>query len=103
MLIVKRGDLLRLASEALNVARVREKHPRRRLDRHHTSQDQITSAVRWVDCMERLAPLGCDLFVELGPGGVLAGLFKRTRKDIDAVSVSDVASVRACAERLRRA
>src|SRR6516162_440605 len=68
-----------------------------------TLQDQITSAVRWVDCMERLAPLGCDLFVELGPGGVLAGLFKRTRKDIDAVSVSDVASVRACAERLRRA
>src|SRR5438105_3242396 len=65
-----------------------------------TLQDQVTSTVRWVDCMERLAALGCDLFIELGPGGVLAGLLKRTRKDVDVVSVSDVESVRACAERL---
>ena len=66
-----------------------------------TLQDQVTSTVRWVDCMERLAALGCDLFVELGPGGVLAGLLKRTRKDLEVISVTDVASVRACAERLR--
>ena len=65
-----------------------------------TLQDQVTSTVRWVDCMERLVAFGCDLFVELGPGGVLAGLLKRTRKDVDVVSVSDVESVRACAERL---
>src|SRR5437868_524977 len=32
-----------------------------------TLQDQITSTVRWVDCMERLLAVGCDLFVELGP------------------------------------
>jgi [acyl-carrier-protein] S-malonyltransferase len=50
--------------------------------------------------MERLAALGCDLFIELGPGGVLAGLLKRTRKDAEVVSASDVASVKACAERL---
>jgi [acyl-carrier-protein] S-malonyltransferase len=63
-------------------------------------QDQVTSTVRWVDCMERLVNLGCDLFVELGPGGVLAGLLKRTRKDVDVVSVGDVESLRACADRL---
>ena len=63
-------------------------------------QDQVTGTVRWADCMERLADLGCDLFVELGPGGVLAGLLKRTRKDVEVVSVSDAESVRACAERL---
>jgi [acyl-carrier-protein] S-malonyltransferase len=68
-----------------------------------TLQDQVTSTVRWVDCMERLAALGCDLFIELGPGGVLAGLLKRTRKDVEIVSVSDAASVRACAERLKGA
>src|SRR6185436_6742723 len=38
-----------------------------------TLQDQVTGTVRWADCMERLAGLGCDLFIELGPGGVLAG------------------------------
>ena len=68
-----------------------------------TLQDQVTSTVRWVDCMERLAALGCDLFIELGPGGVLAGLLKRTRKDIEIISVGDVPAVKACAERLRNA
>jgi [acyl-carrier-protein] S-malonyltransferase len=66
-----------------------------------TLQDQITSTVRWVDCMERLFALGCDLFIELGPSGVLAGLLRRTRKDADVISVDGVASIRACAERLR--
>ena len=51
--------------------------------------------------MERLAGLGCDFFIELGPGGVLAGLLRRTRKDVDVMSVSDSASVQACAEKLR--
>src|SRR5438128_1146179 len=68
-----------------------------------TLQDQVTSTVRWVDCMERLIALGCGLFVELGPGGVLAGLLKRARKDVDVISAGDVASVRACAEHLRNA
>jgi len=65
-----------------------------------TLQDQVTSTVRWVDCMERLVDLGCDLFIELGPGGVLAGLLRRTRKDAEVVSASDVASVRACAQKI---
>jgi [acyl-carrier-protein] S-malonyltransferase len=51
--------------------------------------------------MERLVDLGCDLFIELGPGGILAGLLKRTRKDVEVFSVADAASVRACAEAIR--
>ncbi len=66
-----------------------------------TLQDQVTSTVGWVDCVERLVDLGCDLFIELGPGGVLAGLLKRTRKDVDVVSVSDVESMRACVQKIR--
>jgi [acyl-carrier-protein] S-malonyltransferase len=65
-----------------------------------TLQDQVTGTVRWLDCMERLADLGCDLFVELGPGGILAGLLRRTLKDMDVISVSDAESVRKCAERI---
>src|SRR5207253_3442091 len=64
-------------------------------------QDQVTGTVRWLDCMERLAGLGCDFFIELGPGGVLAGLLRRTRKDVEVISVADVESVRKCAELLR--
>ena len=65
-----------------------------------TLQDQVTGTVRWLDCMERLAGLGCDFFIELGPGGVLAGLLRRTLKGVDVMSVSDVDSVRKCAELL---
>jgi [acyl-carrier-protein] S-malonyltransferase len=66
-----------------------------------TLQDQVTSTVRWADVTQRLVDLGCDLFVELGPGGVLAGLLKRTCKDVAVMSVSDADSVRACAEQVR--
>ncbi len=66
-----------------------------------TLQGQITSTVRWTDCLEWLFANECDLFIELGPGGVLAGLLRRTRKDAEVISVSDVASLRACAERLQ--
>jgi [acyl-carrier-protein] S-malonyltransferase len=65
-----------------------------------TLQDQVTGTVRWLDCMERLAALGCDFFIELGPGGVLAGLLRRTLKGADVVSVADVDSVRKCADAL---
>jgi [acyl-carrier-protein] S-malonyltransferase len=49
---------------------------------------QLTSPVRWVDCMETLIRDGCDLFVELGPGRVLSGLMRRfdRRKTVHAVS-----------------
>jgi len=64
-------------------------------------QDQVTSTVRWTDCLEALLERDCDLFIELGPGEVLAGLLRRTRKDAEVISVSDPASVHACAEKLR--
>lgn len=66
-----------------------------------TLQDQVTATVRWLDCMERLLERGCELFIELGSAGVLAGLLKRTRKDVDVVSASDAESARNYAERIR--
>ena len=65
-----------------------------------TLQDQVTGTVRWLDCTERLVDLGCDFFIELGPGGVLAGLLRRSRKDMGEISVSDAESVRKCAKAL---
>jgi [acyl-carrier-protein] S-malonyltransferase len=66
-----------------------------------TLREQITSTVRWSECMENLLERGCDFFIELGPGEVLAGLLRRIRKDVEVSSVSDPASVHACAEKLR--
>ena len=67
-----------------------------------TLQDQVTSTVRWTDCMQELVDLGCESFIELGPGGVLAGLLKRGHKDVDVISVSDAESVRSCAARMAK-
>jgi [acyl-carrier-protein] S-malonyltransferase len=66
-----------------------------------TLQDQVTATVRWADCMEGMLGMGCDFFIELGPGGVLAGLLQRIRKGVDVISVSDVASLQSAAEKLR--
>ncbi len=68
-----------------------------------TLREQVTSTVRWYDCVERMLARGCELFIELGPGAVLAGLVKRIRKEIEVVSVGDAESVRQGAELLRKA
>src|SRR3954447_23018803 len=64
-------------------------------------QEQVTSTVRWTDCIQTLLDLGCDFFIELGPGEVLAGLLRRIQKDAPVISVSDPASMHACVEKLR--
>jgi len=66
-----------------------------------TLQDQVVGTVRWTDCMERMLDMGCDFFLELGPGRVLAGLMQRTRKGTEVVSICDAASLQACVEKLR--
>jgi len=69
-----------------------------------TLQDQVTATVRWLDCMETLLEdCGCDFFIELGPGNILAGLLQRISKGVDVVSVGDAKSVRECAERIQAA
>src|SRR5207247_766541 len=65
-----------------------------------TLRDQVTGTVRWTDCIQRLIDLGCDVFIELGPGNVLAGLLKRTKRGVDVRCVGDAESVRKCAEAL---
>ena len=49
----------------------------------------VTSAVRWERSMRAMADMGVDLFVETGPGDVLAKLAKRCVQGARAVSVND--------------
>jgi [acyl-carrier-protein] S-malonyltransferase len=48
---------------------------------------QVTTTVRWRECVECMAGLGIDHFVELGPGKVLSGLVRRILPDAVATSV----------------
>lgn len=41
---------------------------------------QVVSSVRWEDCMRSAVAAGATEFWECGPGGVLAGLARRTEK-----------------------
>jgi [acyl-carrier-protein] S-malonyltransferase len=59
-------------------------------------QDQVTGTVCWTETIEYLVDEErCELFIELGPGGVLAGLLNRTRKGTPCLSITDVASLEA--------
>jgi [acyl-carrier-protein] S-malonyltransferase len=50
---------------------------------------QLCSPVRWRQSLETLGNLGGTTFVELGPGGVLSGLARRSLQDIETVSVAE--------------
>jgi [acyl-carrier-protein] S-malonyltransferase len=53
-------------------------------------REQLTSPVRWIECVERLVELGAETLIEVGPGSVLTGLAKRIAPGVRAVSVSSV-------------
>ena len=55
---------------------------------------QVTGSVRWVESIAYLIDQEhCDLFLELGPAQVLAGLVSRIRKGTQVISISDVESL----------
>jgi [acyl-carrier-protein] S-malonyltransferase len=60
--------------------------------------DQVARPVRWVACLQRLSELGCDRFLELGPGQVLTGLVKRTLPGVRAASFGRPADLGAALE-----
>ncbi len=69
-------------------------------DIRRTLERQVTGSVRWAQSMEYLLGQGCDCFVELGPGGQLAGMLGRIRKGVEVHSVSDPASLERAAAAL---
>jgi len=56
---------------------------------------QVVSSVLWEDCMRSAAAAGAAEFWELGPGGVLAGLARRTEKTWVVKSFAEFADLTA--------
>ena len=58
--------------------------------------DQVTGSVRWTSSIEYMIDhLGITRFLELGPGGVIAGLVGRIRKGTEVISIADAVSLEA--------
>lgn len=56
---------------------------------------QVVSPVLWEDCMRAAAAAGATDFLELGPGGVLAGLARRTERSWKVRSLCEYADLAA--------
>jgi [acyl-carrier-protein] S-malonyltransferase len=66
--------------------------------------EQVTGTVRWMQSVAYMIDqLGCDLFLELGPGDVLAGLVGRIRKGTEVISIGTLASLAEALPKLRAA
>jgi [acyl-carrier-protein] S-malonyltransferase len=48
---------------------------------------QVSSAVRWEDCVRRLASDGVTTYVEVGPGTVLSGLIRKIDREAIVAAV----------------
>ncbi len=71
-----------------------EAEPNRDAERiHEILVNQVTSPVRWTDTIEFMLKEGVDLFVEFGPGSVLAGLLKRFEHNSTMISINSVESI----------
>lgn len=60
-----------------------------------TLAKQVVSSVLWEDCMRNAAAAGATEFWELGPGGVLAGLARRTNKEWSVKSFAEFSDLAA--------
>lgn len=54
---------------------------------------QVSSSVRWEECIRRLHGDGAEIFVEVGPGKVLTGLIKKIIPGVVTLNVEDPTSL----------
>jgi [acyl-carrier-protein] S-malonyltransferase len=79
------------AAPVIDAARIRE-----------TLREQVTGTVRWTESIDYLIDHEkVDLFIELGPGKVLAGLVGRIRKGFPILSIGDMPSLKAALVELK--
>ena len=62
---------------------------------------QVQSSVYMEDTIRRLAELGVDTIVEIGPGKVLSGFVRKTTPEMKTYAVETVADVQALAQALK--
>lgn len=59
--------------------------------------DQLTSTVRWIESVERMAAMGVDSYVEVGPGKTLTAMVRRIARGTSCIPVGVPADLEALA------
>ena len=54
---------------------------------------QLTQAILWQKCVERLLADGVDTFYEIGPGKVLTGLMRRINRKANIINISSASAI----------
>jgi [acyl-carrier-protein] S-malonyltransferase len=64
---------------------------------------QVTLPVRWLDSVREMIEKGVSIFVEVGPGKVLAGLLRQIDRSVRCFGVEDAATLRSTLDRIAQA
>ena len=56
---------------------------------------QVSSSVRWQQCVEQMINDGVDTFIEIGPGKTLTGFIKKINRDVKALHIEKIEDLEA--------
>lgn len=54
---------------------------------------QVTSSVRWIECIESMKHMGIDTIIEFGPGNALSAFVSKIDKSLKVLSIYDINSL----------
>lgn len=61
---------------------------------------QVSSSVRWQQCVENMIAYGVDTFIEIGPGKTLSGFMKKINPDVKVMKIENVEDMNLVLEEL---
>ena len=63
---------------------------------------QVSSPVRWQQCVERMIADGVDTFVEIGPGKTLSGFMRKINRSVKVINIQTVEDFEKAVEELQQ-
>lgn len=61
---------------------------------------QISSSVRWQQCVKKMIAEGVDTFIEIGPGRTLSGFLRKISRQVTSLNVEKVEDLKKLEEKL---
>ena len=63
---------------------------------------QVSSSVRWQQCVETMIADGVDTFVEIGPGKTLSGFMRKINRSVKVINIQTVEDFEKAVEELQQ-